>query len=58
MYSSNQIKLIGYDDTKKRAHDAQINMAKVNLKLSYYEPSQRLASGTNQRIKALHLGHY
>ena len=52
------IKLTNYDDTKKRAHDSQINMAKENLKLSYDEPSQQLASGTNKQIKALRLGHY
>ena len=37
----------------KRAHDSQIVRAEENLKLSYGGPSQRRASGTNQRIKAL-----
>ena len=32
-------------------------MAKENLKMSYDEPSQRLASATNKQIKALRLGH-
>ena len=41
---SNQIKR--YDDTKKRAHELQI------VRLINGEPSQRQASGTNQRIKA------
>ena len=35
------------------AHDSQIVRAKENLKLSYGGHSQRQASGTNQRIKAL-----
>ena len=34
-------------------HDSQIVKAKENLQLSYGWPSQRQASGTNQRIKAL-----
>ena len=38
------------------AHDSQIVRAKENLKLSYGGPSQRQASGTNQRIKALRQG--
>ena len=33
-------------------HDSQIVRAKENLKLSYSGPSQRQASGANQRIKA------
>ena len=44
---SNQI--THFDDTKKRAHDSQIVRAEENLKLSYGGPSQRQASGTNQR---------
>ena len=40
-----------YDETKKMAHDSQIVRAKENLKLSHGGPSQRQASGTNQRIK-------
>ena len=48
-----KLKLPHYDDTKKRAHDSQIVRAKEKLKLSYGGPSQRQASCTNQRIKAL-----
>ena len=55
---NNQIKLTHYDDTKKLAHDTQIVRAKENLKLSYGGPSQRQASGTNQRIKALRQGSH
>ena len=40
------------------AHDLQIGRAKENLKLSYGGPSQRQASGTNQRIQALRKGHH
>ena len=36
----------------------QIVRAKENLKLSYGETSQRQASVTNQRIKALHQGRH
>ena len=37
----------------------QIVRAKENIKLSYGGPSQRQASGTNQRIKVLRQGcHY
>ena len=43
---------------QKRAHDSQIVRAKENLKLSYGGPSQRQASGTNQRIKALRQSHH
>ena len=50
------IKLTHYDDTKKRVHDWQIVRAKENIKLSYGGPSQRQASGTNQRIKTLRQG--
>ena len=53
MYHHNLIKLTHYDKTKKRAHDSQIVRAKEELKLSHSTPSQRQASGTNQRIKAL-----
>ena len=53
MYHHNLIKLIHYDETKKRAHDSQIVRAKEELKLSHSTPSQRQASGTNQQIKAL-----
>ena len=35
--------------SKKMAHDSQIVRAKENLKLSHSGPSQRQASGTNQR---------
>ena len=38
---------------RKRAHDSQTVRAKENLNLNYGRPSQRQASGTNQRIKAL-----
>ena len=54
MYHHNLIKLTHYDETKKRAHDSQIVRAKEELKLSHSTPSQRQASGTNKRIKALH----
>ena len=47
-----------YDDTKKRAHDSQIVRAKENLKMSYSEPSQWKAKGTNQLIKVLRQGHH
>ena len=53
MYHHNLIKLTHYDGTKKRAHDSQKVRAKEELKLSHSTPSQRQASGTNQRIKAL-----
>ena len=39
-------------------HDTQIVRAKENLKLSYGGSSQRQASGTNQRIKALRQGSH
>ena len=39
-------------------HDSQVVRAKENLKLSYGGPSQRQASGTNQRIKALRQGRH
>ena len=39
-------------------HDAQIVRAKEKLKLSYGGPSQRQASGTNQRIKASRQGSH
>ena len=51
-----QVKLTHYDDLKKRAHDSKIVRAKENLQLSYVRPSQRQASDTNQRIKALRQG--
>ena len=41
-----------YDETKKRAYDTQIVRPKENLK-SHGGLSQRRASCTNQRIKAL-----
>ena len=50
------IKLTLCDITKKRAHDSQIFRAKENFKLSQVGPSQRPASGTNQRIQALRQG--
>ena len=50
------IKLTQYDDTKKRAYDSQIVQAKENLKLSHGGLMQRLVSGTNQPIEALHEG--
>ena len=53
MYHHNLIKLTHYDETKKRAHDSQKVRAKEELKLSHSTPSQRQASGTNERIKAL-----
>ena len=37
-------------------HDSQIVRSKGNLTLSYDGPSQRQASGYNQRIKALRQG--
>ena len=40
------------------AHDSQIVRAKENIQLSYGWPSQREASGTNQRIKALRQGRH
>ena len=46
-----------YDD-KEKVHDSQIVRAKENLKLSNDGPSQRQASGTNQRVKALRQGHH
>ena len=52
------IKSTRYDGTKRRAHDTQVVRAKENLKLSYGGPSQRQASGTNQRIKALRHGRH
>ena len=52
------IKLTNYDETITRAQDSQIVRAKENLKLSYGGPSQRQASGTNQRIKALRQGRH
>ena len=55
---TNQIKLTHYDDTKKRAHDLQIVRVKENLKFSYGRPSQRQASSTKQRIKALRQGRH
>ena len=39
-------------------HDSQIVRAKENLQLSYGGPSQRQASSTNQRIKALRQGRH
>ena len=49
---SNQI------NTLTKAHDSQTVKAKENLKLRYSGPSQRQASGTNQRIKALRQGRH
>ena len=43
---------------RKGLYDSQTVRAKENLKLSYDGPSQRQASGTNQRIKALHKGRH
>ena len=43
---------------QKKAPDSQIARAKENLKLSFYGPSQRQASSTNQRIKALRQGRH
>ena len=40
------------------AHDSHIVRTKENFKLSYGGPSQRQASGTNQRIKALRQGRH
>ena len=51
-HRDNVIKLAHYDETKKRAHDSQIVMAKENFKLSHDGPSYIQASGTNQQIKA------
>ena len=42
----------------KMAHDSQIFRANENIKLSYGGPSQRQATGTNQRIKALRQGRH
>ena len=39
-------------------HDSLIVNTKENLKLSYGGPSQRQASGTDQRIKALRQGRH
>ena len=55
---NNQIKIAHYHETKKRAHDLQIVIAKVNLNYSCSGPRQRQASGTNQRIKVLRQGHH
>ena len=38
-WRNNLIKLIHYDETKKRAHDSQIVRAKENFKLSHRGPS-------------------
>ena len=43
---------------QRKAHDSQIVRAKENLKLRCGMPSQRHASGTNQRIKALRQGRH
>ena len=43
---------------RKMAHDSQTVRTKENLRLSYGGPSQRQASGTNQRIKALRQGRH
>ena len=40
------------------AHDSQLVRAKENLQLSNGGPSQRQASGNNQRIKALRQGRH
>ena len=50
---NNQIKLTHYDETNKRANDAQIVIAKENLKLNKGGPSLRQASGTNPPIRAI-----
>ena len=42
-----------YMETGQRAHDSQIVKAKENLKLSHGGPSQRQASVTNQRVRAV-----
>ena len=42
----------------KRVHDSQIVRAKENLEFSDDGSSQRQASGTNQRIKALRQDHH
>ena len=47
----NLIKLSHYDETKKKAHDKQVVLAKENLKLSNVGPNQRPTSGANQWIK-------
>ena len=47
----NLIRLSQDDETKKKAHDKQVVLAKENLKLSYVGPNQRQTSGTNQWIK-------
>ena len=54
----NLIKLIYYDETKKRTHASQIVRAKEHLKLSDSGDSQIQASGTNQTIKALRQGRH
>ena len=43
---------------KLRAYDSQIVRAKENLKFGYGGSSQRQASHTNKRIKALCQGHH
>ena len=48
------IKSTLHDETKKRAHDSQIDRAKENLKLSHGGSSYRYASGT--KSEALTLG--
>ena len=40
------------------AHDPQMGRAKESLKLNYSGPSQRQASGTNQRIEYLNQGRH
>ena len=45
-------KLTHHDETKKRAPNSQIVRAKGNIKLSHGGSDYRLASGTNQPIKA------
>ena len=52
-HRSNLIILTHYDEEKKRAHDSQIVRVKEHLKLSHGGPSQRQASGTYKRTKAL-----
>ena len=44
------IKLTHSDETNKWDHDSQIVRPKENLKVSHGGPSQRQASGTNQRF--------
>ena len=51
------IRLIHYDEPKKRAHDFQIVKAKGHLKLSHGQ-QKRQVSGTNQPMKALHKGRH